>query len=204
MKKAYERYSLALRVQCLTLFEVGIPLPVICTKYNVTKSAVYRWRRIAKVRGYDPDKDPRILVSYVEDAPRSGRPTVCTWERTQQLIAEVTGSKAGCSKTCRELGQKLGVSAKSAHRILRREKFKSCKESTKPGLTEAIREARLAFCKAHEGWTLEDWKNIIWTDKTSVVLGCRRGKYCIWRRKHECYLKTCVRSRWKGASEFIW
>jgi transposase len=203
MKKVYERYGLALRVQCLTLFEVGIPLPIICNKYNVTKSAVYRWRRIAKSRGYDPDKDPRILMSYVEDAPRSGRPTVCTWERTQQLVAEVTGSKAGRNMTCKELGQKLGVSAKSVYRILQREQFKSCKESTKPGLTEAIIKARLAFCKVYKDWTLEDWKNIIWTDETSVTLGCRRGKYRIWRRKHKHFLKTCIRSRWKGASEFI-
>jgi hypothetical protein len=31
--------------------------------------------KTAKVRGFDPKVDPRILERYVVDAPRSGRPT---------------------------------------------------------------------------------------------------------------------------------
>ena len=40
LSKEYKRYGLAFRVQCLTLFEVGIPLDVICQKYGVTKSSI--------------------------------------------------------------------------------------------------------------------------------------------------------------------
>ena len=79
--------------------------------------------------------------------------------------------------------------------MLKKHKFKSVKESVKPGLTETMKKARLEFCKAHENWTLEDWKRVIWTDETSIILGHRRGKYRIWRRPHERYMKTCVRSR---------
>jgi hypothetical protein len=81
--------------------------------------------------------------------------------------------------------------------------FRGVKESTKPGLTEDMKKARLGFCKAHEHWTIEDWKKVIWTDETSVVLSHRRGKYRIRRRNYEKHFKTGIRSRFKKASEFM-
>jgi hypothetical protein len=42
IKRRQERYGLALRVQCLTLYEAGIPLDIICSQWHVLKSAVYR------------------------------------------------------------------------------------------------------------------------------------------------------------------
>ena len=48
LKKKQEKYKVALRVQCVTLLNAGIPLDVICSRFFVTKSAVYRWKRIAK------------------------------------------------------------------------------------------------------------------------------------------------------------
>jgi hypothetical protein len=41
-KKKQERYGIALRVQCVTLFDAKIPLDVICSRWFVTRSAVYR------------------------------------------------------------------------------------------------------------------------------------------------------------------
>jgi hypothetical protein len=40
-----------------------------------------------------------------------------------------------------------------------------------------MKMARLAFAIDHAHWTLDDWKNVIWSDETSVVLGHRRGSY---------------------------
>jgi len=38
-----------------------------------------------------------------------------------------------------------------------------------------MREARLQFALRYENWKLEDWKDVIWTDETSIVLGYWRG-----------------------------
>ena len=177
------------------LYTAGIPIPAICHKYGVTPSAIYRWARITRKGGWDPVSNPIIIAEYLEDAPRSGRPTVQAWERTQKLIREVTGSKEGRNLSLQSLGAKIGVSARTAYRMLQKEGFIHYKESTKPGLTEEMMKARLEFCKEHEHWTLEDWKRVIWTDETSIILGHRRGKYQIWRRSWEAYNKTYVRSR---------
>jgi hypothetical protein len=73
----------------------------------------------------------------------------------------------------------------------------------KPGLTTAMKEARLQFALRFEHWTLEDWKNVIWSDETSVILGHRRGGIRVWRKSAEKYDKTCMTRRWKGSSEFM-
>jgi hypothetical protein len=59
--------------------------------------------------------------------------------------------------------------------MLKKNRFLCVKESTKPGLTKVIKKAQIEFCKAHEHWTLEDWKQVIWTDETLVVLSHCRG-----------------------------
>ena len=56
---------------------------------------------------------------------------------------------------------------------------------------------------AYQDWILEDWKKVIWIDETSVVLNFRRGGYRVWRKADEVVVKTCIRKRWKGYSEFI-
>ena len=55
----------------------------------------------------------------------------------------------------------------------------------------------------HKDWTLEDWKNVIWSDETSVVIGMRRGSVRVWRQPKEKYDPSCVRNRWKGFSDFM-
>ena len=77
------------------------------------------------------------------------------------------------------------------------------KPSKKPGLTPKMKTDRLEFCLRHKDWTLEDWKNVIWSDETSVVIGMRRGAVRVWRPPEEKYAPSCVRNRWKGFSDFM-
>jgi len=89
------------------------------------------------------------------------------------MIKEICKNKEGRNLSCRKLRGKLKVSAMTVWWMLKKNGFRSVKESVKPGLTEEMKKARLEFCKAHEHWTLNDWKKVIWTDETSVVLGHR-------------------------------
>src|SRR6266498_1288675 len=81
--------------------------------------------------------------------------------------------------------------------------FKKVKKSTKPGLNDVQKERRLAFCRKYQHWTLEDWKKVIWSDETSVVVGARRGSYKVWRKSEEGIIEEITRKRWKGYMEFM-
>lgn len=81
--------------------------------------------------------------------------------------------------------------------------FHRVKPSYKPGLTEDMRKKRLQWAQDHAHWTLEDWKKVIWTDETAVVLGSRRGSFRVWRTANQRYDSTVVRPRWNGSMEFM-
>jgi hypothetical protein len=54
------------------------------------------------------------------------------------------------------------------YKILKAKGYACCKLTVKPGLNKEIIEARKAFCEKYKDWTLEDWKNVIFLDETSV------------------------------------
>jgi hypothetical protein len=149
-----------------------------------------------------------ILNEHLVDAPRSGRPTKQTEENRQLVISKVTLDRYGRERTCADIAadlSKIGIeiSGSTIRRILKNAGFKKTKPTRKPGLTAKMKRERLEFCLAHKDWSLEDWKNVIWSDETSVVLCCRRGGYRIWRRSYEALVKSAIRERWKGYSEFM-
>ncbi|KAJ5381031.1 uncharacterized protein N7496_003459 [Penicillium cataractarum] len=158
-------------------------------------------------RGFDPHRT-MIDNQYVEDKPGSGRPTKHDPTTVEIVLSKVRLDRYGREKTCADLAgdlSKLGIniSGTTIHRILENAGFRKTKPTRKPGLTKKMRAERLAWCLAHEHWTKEDWKNVIFSDETSVILLHRRGGYRIWRTKDERFLRSCICERWKGASEFM-
>jgi len=169
------RYTLAQRIQCLTLLTEGFTAAEVEEKTGVKERSQRNIKRKAFERGFQPEKDPRILEAYVIDSERSGRPKEITEEMEQGLLASVRSDRSGREKSSEVLAYEAGISYRSALRILKKHGFHRVKPTTKPGLSPAMKKARLAWCLERQHWTLEDWKNVIFSDETSVILGHRRG-----------------------------
>ncbi|UNI22754.1 hypothetical protein JDV02_008615 [Purpureocillium takamizusanense] len=61
-------------------------------------------------RGFDPNQRPMVIKDeYLQDAPRSGRPTKQTEETTQQILANVGTDPHGREKTCADIARELSV-----------------------------------------------------------------------------------------------
>jgi transposase len=78
------------RIQALTLLGKGFKLDEIKMDTGLSKSAIYELQKKATSRGYDPSKDRKILVAYVEDAPKVGRPKKCTPEVEEAVIKTIS------------------------------------------------------------------------------------------------------------------
>jgi transposase len=65
------------RVQALTLLSKGFKPDEIKADTGLSKSTIYDLQKRALSRGYDPSKDRKILIAYVEDTPKVGRPKKC-------------------------------------------------------------------------------------------------------------------------------
>jgi uncharacterized protein YerC len=58
-------HDLATRAQALTMLQLGQTLGKIHSSTKLAKSTITRIEKIAKERGYNPEKDPTILEVYV-------------------------------------------------------------------------------------------------------------------------------------------
>ncbi len=50
-----------------------------------------------------------------------------------------------------------------------------------PLLSAKNRKRRLQFAQAHQNWTIEDWKNVAWSDESRFLLRLSDVKVRIWR-----------------------
>lgn len=197
-------YSVAQRSQVVTLvFLANMKPPEVADLLGIPKKSVYNIINRAKSAGYDPAVNALVDDCHIVDKVRSGRPKVVTPEIEASILANLTKDRSGREKSVEVLAFEAGISESSCLRLLKFLSFNKCKPTWKPGLTEDMRKKRLAFALSHRDWTLEDWKAVIWTDETSIILGHRRGANRVWRRSWECYDPTVIRRRFKNASEFM-
>ena len=77
-------------MQALTLLSKGFKPNKIKADTGLSKSIIYDLQKRALSRGYDPSKDRKILIAYVEDAPKVSRPKKCTPEVEEAVIKTIS------------------------------------------------------------------------------------------------------------------
>jgi len=198
------QFDIATRAQIVTMKFLGLTTKQINEhlRLHLDTSNIRRIYEKATSRGFGKES-PVLLDLHVNDSPRSGRPTKQTAEKVAEIEGKVTKDRFGREKSAEYLSREVEISSSTVQRILKRQGYSKTKPTRKPGLTAAQKQARLAWCLQHKDKPDSWWHNIIWTDETSVLLGQRRGGYKIWRKPQERVVRSCIRARWKGYSEFI-
>jgi hypothetical protein len=128
------KYSIAQRVQCLTLLVEGYSGREIKRRTGIKPSVQTYMKRKAFDRGFCPDQDPRILNCYVEDGAQSDRPKEITLETEQHLLDNVRVDRSGREKSSEVLAYECGISYLSALQILHKYRFINIKSTRKLGL----------------------------------------------------------------------
>ena len=77
-------------VQALTLLSKGFKPDEIKADIGLLKSTIYNLQKKALSHGYDPFKDWKILIAYIEDVPKVGRPKKCTPEVEEAVIKTIS------------------------------------------------------------------------------------------------------------------
>ena len=67
-------HDVGTRLQALALVELGVPLEHIKAITLMSSKSVYRLKRQARERGYNPEVSRQLKLAYVVDKPRTGRP----------------------------------------------------------------------------------------------------------------------------------
>jgi hypothetical protein len=202
-----KEHSTGARIKAIYMLEQRKSTDQIRAKTGVTRTRAYALAATARERGWKEGVDMPLEVDHVIDRPRSGRPKIsidaikCVLKVVLRNSTTRGFSTAVIAKQVRKKGHE--VAPRTVWKVLTQAGYSQCKLTVKPGLNKANMKERLEWCKEHEHWTLEDWKNVIFTDETAVQLGGTRGKRRVWRLPGEAYSKHCIRRRWKGFSEFM-
>ncbi len=79
--------------------------------------------------------------------------------------------------TTRRTLKQMGSSSRRPHRVSL--------------LSDKNRTRRLQFAQDHQNWTIEDWKNVPWSDESWFLLHSD-GRVRIWRKEHESMDPSCL------------
>ena len=63
--------------------------------------------------------------------------------------------------------------------------MKAVVKKKRPLLKPRHIKARMDFAVAHQDWTLEDWKRVVWSDETKINRLGSDGRKWVWKKEKE-------------------
>ncbi len=97
------------------------------------------------------------------------------------------------------------ISECTTHRTLKQMVYSSRRPHRVPLLSAKNRKQRLQFTQAHQNWTIEDWKNVSWSDESQFLLR-PSDRVTIWGKEHESMDSSCLVSTVQadGGGVMVW
>jgi hypothetical protein len=92
------------------------------------------------------------------------------------------------------------------HNSLKVAGLKAVVKKKKPFLSQRHRKARMDFALAHQHWTVEDWKKVVWSDETKINRLGSDGRKWVWKKAGESLSDRLVEGTLKfgGGSLMVW
>lgn len=171
--RPYSRVSLSDRVRIISLRDRGISVKEISKNLRINENTIKKILR--KWKQYDT----------IEDDPKSGRPVAVSARSMRVLIRNIISKKV---KTGTELAKVakdhygINICPKTARNILHKSGLKAMHGIRKPELTSEHKRIRLEFARAHVDWSVEQWKNIIFSDEVPITSRPMNTRNIIWTK----------------------
>ncbi len=80
----------------------------------------------------------------------------------------------------------------TTHQTLKQMGYSSRRPHQVSLLSAKNRKRRLQFTQVHQNWTIEDWKNVAWSDESRFLLRHSDGRVRIWHKEHESMDPSCL------------
>jgi transposase len=140
----------------LQLLQSGLSVREVSKRCNVGKSTVY-------------ELCLKSLPALIGCSP--GRPTKLSLQNKHICVHAITAGKLKSAKEVQKmLSNNLGVDVhlNTVRNTFKEAGLRTIKRPSKPKLSAKNIKARLEFAKQYKHWTIEDWKNVIWSDETKI------------------------------------
>ncbi len=102
-------------------------------------------------------------------------------------------------------GMQKTISERTTRRTLKQMGFSSRRPHRVPLLSDKNRKRRIQFTQNHQNWTIEDWKNVPWSDESWFLLHSD-DRVRIWCKEHESMDPSCLVSMVQagGGGVMVW
>ncbi len=119
-----------------------------------------------------------------------------------RLVRDYRKAKVTQITTRYNQGMQNTISEHTTSRVLKHMGYSSRRPHRVPLLPAKNRKRRLQFTQAHQIWTVEDCKNVAWSDESRFLLRHSDGRVRIWRKDHGKHGSTlpCL----NGSSSWWW
>ncbi len=103
-------------------------------------------------------------------------------------------------------GMQNTISEHTTHRTLKQMDSSSRRPHRVLLLSAKNRKRRLQFAQAHQNWTIEDLKNLAWSDESRFLLRHSDGRVRICHKEHESMDPSCLVSvvQAGGGGVIVW
>lgn len=145
--------------QAVVLCEEGLTQRSIANRLGVNQSTIQRCLRRHKETGL-----------FTNRRNACGRKRL-TSKRTDHLIRRIAVANPTCSSSfiATQLPKEDQLSARTIrHRLQHDFKLKAYRPAGKPKLSPKNIRDRLAFCRRYKNWTVDQWKQVLFSDETAV------------------------------------
>ncbi len=103
-------------------------------------------------------------------------------------------------------GMQNTISEHTTHQTLKQMGSSSRRPHRVPLLSDKNRKRRLQFTQVHQNRTIEDCKNVAWSDESRFLLRHSDGRVRVWRKEHESMDPSCLVSTVQagGGGVMVW
>jgi transposase len=186
-----------LRARIHVLREEGYTYQQIASRENIPLSTVAGiCKRTSEAQSYD-------------DKPRSGRPRIFSDYQERKVKSLIISRKFETAVDIQahlEVQEDTKVSTQTIRNTLQRRGLHSAIKSKKPFLSYKHRRQRMEFARKYKNWTIENWKQVIWSDESKFeIFGSRCHQYC-WKTSGDLLKDSYVQPtvKFNGGSNMIW
>lgn len=133
----------------------------------------------------------------VENRPRSGRPKLVNLRdyRSLERIVKNNRRDSLTDVTIKYNEQSnVSTSKRTLQRHLSQHGYTRCVSRKKLVVKQSNRTKRLAWCREKRRWTIYNWKRVIFSDESKIVIGQDHRVY-IWRKRGEGWRPDLVQPR---------
>jgi len=185
--------------------------PAIQTHILSLLDAGHSASHIVAVTGYGISSVSRLCSKHRSHLAKSlgGRPSKLSPTNIRHAQRLISSGKADTAVDVAKVLSNVTnqpLSAQTVRRGLKEAGLKPVVKKKKPFLSKRHRKARMDFALAHQHWTVEDWKKVVWSDETKINRLGSDGRKWVWKKPGENLNDRLVEGTLKfgGGSLMVW